>query len=267
MADNGRHPRGSARPTAAALRRAAATPPARGRARSPPRCQAGRWPFGGSAPPGAAPAGRDQDRAALVLLLPPAAEGQRPAGACSASRTQPRGGGAARRCPAGGRERPRRVAGAAVRERAACCVGPAAMRRWRLLVAAVLFALLVPARGEEGRGAGSARGRPAGLGEGRLPCPPSPRRGGEEGVPSAGAGAGDSAERPRGRAGAVRETGGSPGAGCLPPWKPCLVFSLFGEFVVPVPVGPLGAGGGVLGGGSDGRFGAAGSSAGARLPF
>lgn len=39
------------------------------------------------------------------------------------------------------------MAGAAVRERAACCVGPAAMRRWRLLVAAVLFALLVPARG------------------------------------------------------------------------------------------------------------------------
>lgn len=88
MADNARHPRGSARPTAAALRRAAATPPARGRARSPPRCQAGRWPFGGSAP-----AARDRDRAALVLLLPPAAEGQRPAGACSASRTQPRGGG------------------------------------------------------------------------------------------------------------------------------------------------------------------------------
>lgn len=90
MADNARHPRGSARPTAAALRRAAATPPARGRARSPPRCQAGRWPFGGSAP-----AARDRDRAALALLLPPAAEGQRPAGACSASRTQPRGGGGA----------------------------------------------------------------------------------------------------------------------------------------------------------------------------
>lgn len=41
----------------------------------------------------------------------------------------------------------------------------------------------------------------------------------------------------------MRETGGFPGAGCLPPWKPCLVFSLFGDFVVPVPVGPLGAGG------------------------